>query len=220
MPNAKRGRPPNGQLVPCAKCGKPIYRHPSNLGHKYCSFDCRDAARRAVRVNEADGTAKCARCREWKPVADFVRGKRGKPQSYCKPCNAVYFAERRGIPPAQRRPYRAAYRLTPEEKAQKKREANHLAHQRRRAGGVGPDKWDIQRMNCSQEGRCAYCGELLSGRFHIDHKQPVSRGGINAQANLHLTCPRCNIRKGKLTHEEFLVSKRRRAWRSFIAKGG
>jgi len=95
-----------------------------------------------------------------------------------------------------------------------KRQYNKAATHKRRAAGQFPHKFDIGRMLCSQDARCAYCRELLSGTYHIDHKTPVARGGTNDIENLHITCPRCNLRKGVMTHEEFLVSKRRRVARN------
>lgn len=205
----RTGRPRTGGTVPCATCGKPVYRHPSTMGRRYCTLACRAKAQRAKRINEAEGTAKCAKCKTWKPIAEFVGGERGRPHSYCKPCGAEWFAKRRGTPPEKRRPYRPAYRLTEEEKRQNKRDANRRQHVRRRGAGDLPDKWAIGRLYCRQDARCAYCGAALRDGYHIDHKTPVSRGGGNEVENLQLTCPRCNMRKSNLTHEEFLVSKRR-----------
>lgn len=91
-----------------------------------------------------------------------------------------------------------------------KYEYNKRATHMRRAAGQFPDKWTLGEMLCRQDARCAYCRTLLPKGYHIDHKMPVSRGGTNDLSNLHLTCPRCNMVKGALTHEEFLVSKKRK----------
>jgi len=200
-------------MIPCEWCGTEVYRPPCYFGKKFCSPACRDASIRSRRVNEAENTAKCARCREWKPVSDFIKGIGGRPHSYCKVCSSDWFAERRKTDPEKRKPYRPTYRLTDEQKKENRRAANHMQHQARRAAGQKPHKFDIQRLMCEQDARCAYCRELLSGQYHIDHKTPVSRGGTNDLNNLHLTCPRCNMRKGAMTHEEFLVSKRRRPFK-------
>ena len=55
-----------------------------------------------------------------------------------------------------------------------------------------------------QKKRCMYCGirqEL--GRFDVDHKNPVAKGGKNSFTNYQLLCPPCNKRKGKMTDGEF-----------------
>ena len=55
-----------------------------------------------------------------------------------------------------------------------------------------------------QKGRCMYCGiKQELGRFDIDHKKPVAKGGKNSFANYQLLCPPCNKRKGKLSDGEF-----------------
>lgn len=197
-----------GADVPCRVCGKVVYRYPSTMNRTLCSHACRDAAKKAERVNEETGEAKCARCREWKPVADFVRGTKMRPHSYCKTCSSEWFHEQRGTPVEQRKSYRPAFLLTPEEKAAKKREANQRQHSARRAAGKAPTRVAIEAMWCAQHGRCAYCACHLDA-YHIDHKTPISRGGGNEIENLQLTCGRCNMRKGAMTHEEFLACKRR-----------
>ena len=197
-------------MVPCPTCGKENYRPPSGIlrGKGYCNLACRDVAVRARRVKEADGTAKCARCGEWKLIDDFVKGVSGRPHSYCKPCSSAWFHDRRGTPTERRKEYVPAYRLTDEEKKKNKREANQRAHSARRAAGKVPSRKAIAEMLLEQQSRCAYCRQKLSG-YHIDHKTPISRGGSNELSNLHLTCGKCNMVKGTMTHEEFLASKKR-----------
>jgi 5-methylcytosine-specific restriction endonuclease McrA len=200
-----------GKSKACTVCGKEFWEYASRP-RKVCSLQCRSDAVKAKRYNAEDDTYRCSKCREWKPRDQFVKGgKAGMPHSHCKPCNSEWFAERRGTSAERRKPYEPAYRLTDEQKKVNKREANRRQHIARRGAGQAPGRWDIGRMMCEQDARCAYCKQLLSGQYHIDHKTPVSRGGTNDLENLHLTCPRCNMIKGAMTHEEFLVSKKRRA---------
>jgi HNH endonuclease len=44
----------------------------------------------------------------------------------------------------------------------------------------------------------------LNGRFHVDHKQPLSKAGSEGPENLACTCATCNLSKGALTEQEFL----------------
>lgn len=215
----RTGRPREGALRKCEWCGTEVYRSPSQMSRKYCSVSCRTHHKKSERVNEDDGTARCAKCKEWKPIPDFVKGRGGRPHSYCKKCSSEWFADRRDVAPEERKRYRPAYRLTEDQKKKNKREANRMQHQARRAAGKAPHRFDIQQMMCNQDARCAYCGEILSGEYHIDHKTPVSRGGTNDLENLHLTCPRCNMKKGAMTHDEFLVSKRRRPFKQVGPRG-
>ena len=51
---------------------------------------------------------------------------------------------------------------------------------------------------------CYYCEQTIPvGESHLEHKRPISRGGTNSRRNLVLSCARCNLKKGKKTHEEF-----------------
>lgn len=62
-------------------------------------------------------------------------------------------------------------------------------------------------------GKCAYCGKPLGRVFHADHVAPIYRGctdvsrpshsGNDDEENLFPACPRCNMRKGVLSVDEF-----------------
>ncbi|MGM0641487.1 MAG: HNH endonuclease [Thermotogota bacterium] len=53
--------------------------------------------------------------------------------------------------------------------------------------------------------KCKYCGEwLIEDNISLDHILPVARGGrIDDEYNVELICKRCNVRKGRLTEEEY-----------------
>lgn len=64
----------------------------------------------------------------------------------------------------------------------------------------------------AQGGRCCYCGVAMlmeAGKFNqhnlctIDHRLPLSRGGIDHWENVAACCSRCNNRKGDMTEAEF-----------------
>lgn len=78
-----------------------------------------------------------------------------------------------------------------------------IAHRRRGAKGRYT-KDDISVLWDKQEGRCAaaHCRTPLDN-FHIDHKNPISRGGSNYPRNLQLLCAPCNINKGARTMREW-----------------
>lgn len=54
--------------------------------------------------------------------------------------------------------------------------------------------------------RCFYCAKRLGKGFHIDHKTPLSRGGLHCYANVVPSCPSCNVRKSSKTAEAFLAA--------------
>lgn len=64
---------------------------------------------------------------------------------------------------------------------------------------------DIELIYEQQNGRCAYCGIELNGKYHIDHKNPLSRGGSNWPENLACSCATCNLSKSDKTLEEWLA---------------
>lgn len=54
---------------------------------------------------------------------------------------------------------------------------------------------DVEALHAKQAGRCVYCRKALGRTFHVDHIQPLSKGGSNWPSNLQLTCGPCNNRK-------------------------
>lgn len=56
------------------------------------------------------------------------------------------------------------------------------------------------------DGLCAICGSSLIDSFHVDHRQPFSKGGETELSNLQATCPKCNLSKGASmpTYHDFL----------------
>jgi 5-methylcytosine-specific restriction endonuclease McrA len=188
----------------CKVCRATFSRYRSQMGAGFCSYACREGARRARR--QRSGEARCTACGLWKALDQFSKINDSNPKrskdavrNKCRKCSSK--------DPASWRP---AFRLTDEQRAQRVRDKSRLARIARRATGPKPGKFDIGKILCLQDMKCAYCGQEISGLYHIDHKHPVSRGGTNDPENLQATCPKCNMRKGAMTHEEFLVSKRRR----------
>lgn len=61
-----------------------------------------------------------------------------------------------------------------------------------------------EQIHDRTSGHCAYCGIplLYHETWHVDHILPRSKGGAGGD-NLIPACPRCNLRKGCSTPEEF-----------------
>lgn len=55
-------------------------------------------------------------------------------------------------------------------------------------------KSDIEKMEAAQKGRCWWCQKPY-GRFHVDHRIPLAKGGTSNPNNLVLSCGPCNQRK-------------------------
>lgn len=57
-----------------------------------------------------------------------------------------------------------------------------------------------------QDNRCYYCCRLLIGVLaHIDHKEPLSKGGADSIENYCLACVKCNTMKAVHSVETFAL---------------
>lgn len=88
----------------------------------------------------------------------------------------------------------------------KNKENYRINAHRRRARMMAAEgsftKHDIRKMYQSQKGKCWWCGKNLNGKFHVDHRIPLVKGGSNNPSNLVISCAECNLSKNdKLPHE-------------------
>jgi 5-methylcytosine-specific restriction endonuclease McrA len=89
------------------------------------------------------------------------------------------------------------------------------AYKARKKGAAGRHTGaDIKRLFAQQGGECVYCRASLTS-YHVDHIQPLVRGGSNDVSNLQLLCPTCNMSKRDKAHDAFLAyrEKRETLWR-------
>lgn len=233
-----KGRPRQGKYKACEVCGAQFWAPPSRSGKATCSLACRDAKKRAAHYNDETEMRRCGRCEQWKPFVEFDTAsgpKTGDLQSYCKACalsaNRTWAQENPGkrraaasksaakakssgraksaLTPAQRDRKNALRREWARKNPDKVRAWNRTRVHRQRGGGdMPPPEW-IDALLCAQDARCPYCDALLSVRFHVDHKVPISKGGTSDRHNLQLTCARCNLRKGARSDEDFRAILRR-----------
>lgn len=101
---------------------------------------------------------------------------------------------------------RAAKRRYTENHPDRIKIAGRVAQNKRRslkkANPGSHTKSDIELIIRTQNGKCWWCGCVLTDNFHVDHRVALSRGGSNAVNNLCVTCERCNLSKGaKMPHE-------------------
>lgn len=66
---------------------------------------------------------------------------------------------------------------------------------------------DIQQIYQEQKGRCAYCREKVGEDYHLDHIQPLAKGGSNHRRNIQITCPGCNLSKNSRDPIDFAQSR-------------
>ena len=104
----------------------------------------------------------------------------------------------------------AAYRAkNPELIAALKR--NYKARKKAAPGTHTGD--DVTALFAAQNGYCANsrCAIDLGGGYHVDHIQPLSKGGSNYPENLQLLCPSCNLSKKDKDPAVFVAEARNAA---------
>lgn len=73
-------------------------------------------------------------------------------------------------------------------------EQNRAARMRATGGVLSPGL--AGKLLKLQRGCCANCTrELAKVGYHLDHKVPISLGGVHDDSNIELLCPDCNLRK-------------------------
>lgn len=108
---------------------------------------------------------------------------------------------------------RAASRLRHKDKIAEYRAANldkfrvyaHNRRQRKRGDRLSPDI--VEKLMGLQSCKCAACKVSLQHGYHIDHIEPLARGGANSDSNIQLLCPTCNVRKSARDPIDFMQQK-------------
>lgn len=95
---------------------------------------------------------------------------------------------------------------------EKVRESRFMQNHRRRArenAAAGMfDRADLTQILKAQGFMCAYCKtNLRKGKKHLDHIQPLFRGGSCDRSNLQYLCVPCNLSKGHKDPIEFAQSR-------------
>ena len=84
---------------------------------------------------------------------------------------------------------------------------NRRSRERNAKGRI--DKKTIEKIARLQKNFCAICKvNLASGKVkrHIDHIEPLARGGTNYPANIQILCSKCNQRKSSKDPIEHMQS--------------
>lgn len=66
---------------------------------------------------------------------------------------------------------------------------------------------DILDLLKSQKSTCTVCRKSLQNIYHVDHIQPLAKGGSNDKTNLQILCPPCNLSKNARDPLEFMQSR-------------
>lgn len=69
----------------------------------------------------------------------------------------------------------------------------------------------ISEFKAKNSWECFYCKKpvLLQNDVTVDHKLPVSRGGITIESNLAICCINCNREKADMTDDEYFLFRKK-----------
>jgi 5-methylcytosine-specific restriction endonuclease McrA len=77
---------------------------------------------------------------------------------------------------------------------------------RRAQESSGDSARDIADWENAAKKVCYWCSKKCADEYHIDHYQPLSKGGEHRTSNLVIACPTCNLRKNAKDPLEFAAS--------------
>lgn len=63
---------------------------------------------------------------------------------------------------------------------------------------------ELRDWETAQAKVCFWCDTDCTEGHHVDHFEPLSRGGLHEIANLVIACPTCNLRKQAMPPERWM----------------
>jgi len=173
---------------PCETCGEaftPRQVQIDNGGGRYCSQRCNVALWQAG--NRPEVRAAAAETRRESIATGRVVPPRGdqKPNWKGGPAARQRRLLESGKAAAKVRKYRAANPHKIKEFSQRRKG--------RKLGRL--PRGTIPRIGEAQRWKCAICRTGIKAGYHVDHIEPLKRGGQHVPANVQLLCETCNVRK-------------------------
>ena len=174
----------------CETCGKTFVPRTTQLAigqGRFCSQACNAPAHAAgnqpdVRVRAVASRRASRLAGKWAPLS----GEQNPRWSGGTEASKRRFKES-GLSAAKLRDYRKKNPHNVKEFALRRRD--------RREYGKRLPRGTIEAIGTAQRWRCAICSASIKTGYHVDHIQPLARGGKHEPRNIQLTCPSCNVRK-------------------------
>lgn len=86
--------------------------------------------------------------------------------------------------------------------------AKRVYENNRRKQSIGKlSRGIIQRLLELQRGMCPCCKQPLGQDYHLDHKMPLTLGGLNTDDNMQLLRKTCNLQKNAKHPVDFMQSR-------------
>jgi len=62
----------------------------------------------------------------------------------------------------------------------------------------------VKKIGDNQKWKCIVCKCNIKDKYHMDHIQPLAKGGLHTPDNIQLLCPSCNVRKSAKDPLQFM----------------
>lgn len=200
----------------CPACGliKPrmdFYQRNGNITYAKCKechnierrMDAQDPKRRAERL-----TARRSYSATRKDDPIFLEDRRLASNKYTLANKEKCYAAIKRWASANRGKINANRSKRRRENPEEGRRQNSARRARHKRAGGRISKGIADRLIISQKGKCVACrAELKITGYHLDHIVALARGGTNADSNIQLLCPTCNMEKHTHDHVEFMRRK-------------
>ena len=81
----------------------------------------------------------------------------------------------------------------------------HIKKEKEKARKLRKTPWWRQKL---ARGECHYCEKVFAGEaLTMDHKTPISRGGVTSKGNVVVCCKECNSAKKYYTPAEMILQQ-------------
>ena len=178
-------------------------------------------------------TKVCSKCKIEKQLSEYQKDKSRKfgVQKYCKSCRYLQFLEIKDS--AHYKEKTKKYNASRSEDQKKYRELNrekcnknsrlwaikninkraitifNYSSKRRAIKKEGDSSKNILNWVTNQKKICYWCNCKCESNYHIDHYEPLSKGGKHVISNLVIACASCNLKKNSKDPYLFALTKGR-----------